>query len=203
VSTTATPYLEVFGCRNATEDGCDHEDICDYGFTCGSCGRPVDDGPCSDHAPLDVPGLQLAECDTQPRHPRTWFLASDGYPPPCMYCSYDVLAENHAGCAHSHHWPWRRWKLTRSAAYRLTLLGVSPGAWIIHDGYCRGCFSGFSPRLSGYLLGWPRWKWSCLFRGRHWPGVQIIAGVCGKCAPCPACGSVVLEHGRGCTADAA
>jgi hypothetical protein len=133
VSETLIPYLEVFGCYGATEDGCEHEGDCAWGFSCGTCGRLVDDGPCPDHAPLSVPGLVLAECDAVPRHPHTFLFASDAYPPPCMYCSYDALQAAHAPCEHSRHGAWRRWRAVHRVLYWLVLAGVANGAWSTHD----------------------------------------------------------------------
>jgi hypothetical protein len=198
VTETTTPYLEVFGCHDATEDGCKHEDVCAYGFTCGTCGRPVDDGPCPDHAPLNVPGLVLAECDATPRHPHTFFFASEAYPPPCMYCSYDALRREHAPCRHSHHGAWRSWDVTHAVLHRLRMLGAVSGGWMSWDEHCRGCVSHLRLGGSTYVLGWPKWKWSCVLRGHHWPGVLIFADICGKCCPCPGCSSVTNEHRSGC-----
>jgi hypothetical protein len=198
VSTTTIPYLEVFGCRGATEDGCEHEDMCVFGFTCGTCGRAVDDAPCPDHAPLEVPGLVLAECDATPRHPHTFLHASEAYPPPCMYCAYDALRAEHAPCEHSHHGAWRSWGITRKALHRLRMLGVVSGGWTAYSEHCRGCVSHLKLGGSTYVLGWPKWKWSCVLRGHHWPGVLVFADICGKCCPCPGCSSVTNEHGRNC-----
>lgn len=195
---TLTPYIETFGCHLAGEDGCEHDGDCSWGFACGTCGRSVDGGPCPDHAPLDVPGLLLAECDAQPRHPHTFFLATDAYPPPCMYCSYEALLAAHDPCEHSHHGPWRRWRATHKAVHWLSLLGVMSGGWTTHSAYCAGCISHLRFGGSGYVLGWPKWKWSCVLQGHHWPGVLVFAGTCGKCCPCPGCSSVTCEHGYGC-----
>ena len=198
MSEILAPYLESFGCLHETEDGCEHAGNCTLGFRCGTCGRPVDDGPCPDHAPLNVPGLVLADCDAVPRHPHTFFLASDGYPPPCMYCSYEALRAAHAPCAHSHHGPWRRWRRVHRVLHWRVLAGVANGAWWTQDQHCRGCLSNFRWHLSDYVLGWPRWKWRCLLREHHWPGVLVFADICGKCCPCPGCSSVTLEHRPGC-----
>jgi len=203
MSKTLAPYLETFGCHRETEDGCEHEGDCTFGFRCGTCGRGVDDGPCPDHAPLDVPGLALAECTAEPGHPRAWFLAGDAiYPPPCPFCQYEALRAEHAPCEHSHHGPWRSWKVTHKALYRLRLLGVIGGGWNTYDEHCRGCVSHLELGGSGYVLGWPTWKWRCLLKGHHWPGVLVFADICGKCLPCPGCDSVTNEHGRGCPAGA-
>lgn len=50
-----------------------------------------------------------------------------------------------------------------------------------------------------YILGWPRPKWRCLLRYRHWPTSHMIfAGFCGKCCPWPCCGAITLDHADGC-----
>jgi len=168
MSTTETPYLETFGCRFDDGEGCDHDGYCDWGWACGTCGRPVDDGPCPDHAPLDVPGLMLTECTTaEPRHPRTWVLASDSYGAPCMYCAYDAVSSAHAGCAHSHHWPWRRWTVTHKVLHWLVLAGVTRGGWFTHDSHCRGCVDHLSLGRGDYLLGQENEWWTCLLRQHH------------------------------------
>ena len=194
---TTTAYLEAFGCRLETEDDHDHPGDCDWGYSCSQCGRRVDDGPCPDHAPVEVPGLMLADCDAEPRHALTWFLATDGYPPPCMYCAYAAMQEAHRGCEHSHHRAWRRWKVTRKVAGRLYSLGVVSGYSLVGGGGCNGCLTGFRWGRSGYLLGWDNWKWKTVLRclrAGHWPattdsctGTEREMNFCVKCSPCPGC----------------
>ena len=195
---TTTPYLEVFGCRLATEDSCEHDGDCDWDWSCGTCGRSLAGGPCPDHAPVDIPGLMLAECTAEPPHPRTWVLANEWCGAPCMYCAYEALRAEHAPCEHSRHWPWRRWKVTHKALYRLRLAGVVSGGWTGYSEHCNGCVSHLKLGGSSYVLGWPKWKWSCVFQGRHWPGVEVYGGICGKCSPCPGCESVTCEHRKNC-----
>jgi hypothetical protein len=196
VKGTEVPYLETFGCRWAVWNAGnkafenEHDGDCEWGFRCGTCGRWLNGDPCPAHAPFDVPGLQLAPCDAMPRHHRTWFLATDtGYEPPCMYCAWDAINQAHAGCDHSHHGTWRRWRITHKVVSRLTRLGVLTGPGFTYSTHCRGCLHGFEWGPGYYLLGWPRWKWRCLLRARHWPGEEVLSEVCGKCAPCPECGS--------------
>jgi hypothetical protein len=177
------------------EAGCD---VCDYTFFCNICGADAGDAPCPDHAPLDVPGLVLVECDATPQHPRSWVLAGDAYPPPCHWCAYQDLADAHAPCRHARHGAWRRWTITHKMLGWLYALGVIGSRTIIHDRYCDGCTDHIRFGRNGYLLGWPRWKWQCLLQQRHRPGVEILSGICGKCCPCPGCGSVTWEHEHGC-----
>jgi len=184
MSTTETPYLETFGCRLNDGEDHDHPGDCDWGYACGTCGRPVDDGPCPDHAPLDVPGLMLADCAAEPRHPRTWLLANDaGYGAPCMYCAYDTVNTAHAGCEHSRHGRWRRSRVI----YRLLGYGYSLGfvasrgiTW--DGGGCGGCMTGIRFGRSGYLLGQENEWWTCLLRHHHFrkpdPDCPAFCNVC-------------------------
>lgn len=52
-----------------------------------------------------------------------------------------------------------------------------------------------------YILGWETWKWQCLLRAQHWHGEYIAFDRCGKCLPCPDCGSTTSGHNEGCGAD--
>lgn len=190
---TAHPYLETFTC-GMTDTG-----ELDYYFACNVCERRVDDGPCADHAPLNVPGLQLADCDTEPRHPHTFFHASDAYPPPCMYCVSQSQQEQIDRLTACRHWPWRRWKLSGRIASWLYALGLVAGYGFTNSSTCHGCLCSFRFGNSSYLLGWPRWKWNCLLREHHWPGEFIGMNSCTKCYPCPDCGSRTSCY-WGCTA---
>jgi hypothetical protein len=203
VTETMTPYREIIVCRHATADELgfgdfDHEpdhEVCDYIRRCSACRADVSETPCPEHAPLHVPGLRLIECAAEPGHGRTWVLDDDGYEPPCPWCVMDKLIKAHEGCEHAGHGRWRRWAVTRRAASRLYGLGVLKGYGIArHYPYCDGCVTHFHWGSNGYLLGWDRWKWRCLLTARHWPGEEIAPGLCGKCAPCPDCGSVTSEH---------
>ncbi|MGI8333433.1 hypothetical protein ACRYCC_26070 [Actinomadura scrupuli] len=180
-------YLEVF----VMDDRPDGNPDC-Y-FACNICERRLDDGPCPDHAPLNVPGLQLVECDAQPRHPHVWMVASEAYDPPCMYCAYELQQGRIDELTRCRHWGWRRSRLFGRVASRAYGLGVVTGYGTSFGGgpYAHhGCVHGFHWRgRRPYILGWERWKWNCLFRQRHWPGVFIGMECCAKCAPCPECGS--------------
>lgn len=141
MTVTEVPYLEAFGCR--LDDGEDHahEGDCCWGFFCSQCSRPDDGKPGPVHAPREIPGLVLADCDATPRHAHTWFYATEGYPPPCMYCAWQAASDAHKGCEHSRHWPWRRWKATRWLAIKGHWLGVVRSHWVTHDSHCHGCVS--------------------------------------------------------------
>lgn len=191
-------YQSLIRCRHASRDedgdiiGCapDH-DPCDYAWFCNICDREAIGGECPDHAPSAVPGLQLINCD---QHPRTWLLADDGYGPPCPWCLSDDAAKAHDGCAHARHWRWRRWRITHKVLSNLYGAGVLRGWGWGYDSHCRGCATGVMWGRNSYLLGWPRWKWQCLLVARHWPGEEVLAGICGKCNPCPSCGSQRFGH---------
>ena len=197
------PYKEIFACREAVPDPefgdweCSCDGPCDWTFFCSACRWDTVNGPCPEHAPKDVPGLRLIGCDAEPRCARTWVLDDDGYEPPCPWCVQKAFAEAHEGCGHSHHGRWRRWRVTHWLLMKLYVLGAaSSGAkW---GGGCDHCVTHVRWGRNGYLLGWPRWKWHCLLVARHWPGEEVCAGLCGKCAPCPACGSERIGHDDGC-----
>ena len=104
---------------------------------------------------------------------------------------------------------WSRWRLTRRAASRLYVLGItSNGGSYGMDGNdpigTTDCtFPRFDRRMRPYILGRQRWWWDChinqgwRLRGRHWPAPPYIAGVCAKCLPCATCGAIyecVEEH---------
>jgi hypothetical protein len=56
------------------------------GFVCTTCNRPVDDTPCPEHAPTEVPGLVRALCAAVPPH-HWWTLAADDHVRPvCPQC---------------------------------------------------------------------------------------------------------------------
>jgi hypothetical protein len=193
-------YQELFVCRYAAIDefgDFDHDhhpEDCDWIRRCSVCNADVSMVPCAEHAPHHVLGLRLIECAAENGHSRTWVLDDDGYEPPCPWCVIDQEAKAHEGCEHALHGRWRRWAVTRRAALRLYALGVSSGHGVAYGRGCQGCVTGFSWGRSGYVLGWPRWKWRCLLIARHWPGEEVLREMCGKCCPCPGCGSVTSEH---------
>lgn len=189
---TATAYFEMLVMGEA-EDG---STVCH--FACNICDRNVDDEPCPDHAPTDVPGLTLTECTAEPRHARVWTLAGDYYDAPCMYCVADDQAKKIAYHERCRHWGWRRTRLAHWAALKAYSLGIAGGGGAEYSGGeygHHGCI--IMPRWRGkrhYILGWPRWKWSCLLKQRHWPGEFVGLDSCSKCLPCPDCGATVGCH---------
>lgn len=182
MSITETPYLETFGCRSDTGEGCDHDGDHDWGWACGTCRRDLADGPCPEHAPVDVPGLMVTDCTAEPRHARTWVLASDGYGAPCMYCAYDAESAAHEGCEHSHHHRWRRSRIAArllGCGYSLGFVACYGHRW---GGGCRRCLTGVRFGRNGYLLGQENEWWTCLLRHHHLrkpdPDCPVICNVC-------------------------
>lgn len=172
------------------------------GFICSECSAVVNERPCPEHGPGERVGpLVLVPCDTSPRHLEVYVVDRDDYGTPCMYCAYESIREDHAPCAHSHHWPWRRWKITGRVSHRLAVLGVlgGGGSWTL-DGHCDGCHTWNRPFAGKrtYILGKSRDWWRCLIQGRHIQGEQIGLGYCGKCLPCPTCGSGSADHPSDC-----
>jgi hypothetical protein len=182
----------------------------DYAATCGqaagdhcaSCelcpGHHADD--CRETPVERLDQLELIVCEAQPPHWELWTRHDPGawYPPGCPLCWHAQARAEHAGCEHSHHRAWRRWKLTHRVVGWLYVLGITStgGGWA-YSSECAGCMYSL-PHLRGrrvYVLGWPAWKWGCLIKNRHWPSSEYIGfGCCTKCAPCPECGSIEPNH---------
>lgn len=152
-----------------------------------------------DNPPPAPPGFVLVECGATPRHwPEYQIADSDFYDAPCSHCQYQALQKSHDPCRHSHHWPWRRWRITSEVHGWLYSLGVVVGGGWTFDGYCRGCLNGVRFRgKRSYILGKRREWWACLRRG-HVRGEHVGFGLCGKCMPCPDCGSTTAGHRLGC-----
>jgi hypothetical protein len=162
------------------------------------CAHHVDVGFCRECAANPPPGWQLVDCDQG--HPVMWMPDDDwSYPPPCMYCCYDLISKQHAPCRHAGHGRWRRWKITHKLSLWSYSMGITVGGATTWDGHCNGCLN--SVRFRGkrhYILGWQREKWRCLLVMRHWPGEMVGMGLCGKCAPWPCCGSTFEAHTEDC-----
>lgn len=199
MSITLTPYKQLFVCSSTErdEDGdCIHDDLCTWTWQCNGCGRDVSGKPCPEHAPAEVPGLQMIRCEAG--HGPTWVVDDDGYEPSCPWCVIADEVKAHEGCEHAAHGRWRRWKVVHRALSRLYALGVVSGHGTVYGRGCHGCATGISFGRNGYLLGWPRWKWQCVLTARHWPGEEVTRKMCGKCNPCPSCGSQRVRHERTC-----
>jgi hypothetical protein len=149
-------------------------------------------------------GFELIDCTADPRHYPIYFeLDSDGiYPPPCMYCAYQAVHDEHSGCQHSRHRAWRRWRITHWAASNLYASGLAvTGGGSSYGNGCTGCLTALPRFRRGrrpYVL-WLQWgTWRCLLKGHHLPGDHIALGYCAKCIPCPDCGSTTAGHEPGC-----
>ncbi len=195
-----TAYREVFVSVVEDEETGAETEV--YAFHCNICDRTLNDGPCPDHAPLHVPGLRPFECDVTPAH-LGWVVDAEDYGVPCPWCLLTAEMAHAAELEIRRDWHsrWRGWAVARRVAAWAYAAGVVAGYGV---GTCQQpghswCLR--SARWSGrrpYVLFWPAWKWRCLLRFRHWPGDQIIMGYCGKCLPCPACGSRTYGHEPGC-----
>jgi hypothetical protein len=101
-------------------------------------------GRCSDHweqhPPAAPPGFWLVSCDNEPRH-WPWYVPIDVdfYEPGCPTCVASSERAAHAGCEHSHHWPWRRWKITGTAFMWLYRMRLIKGHGIQYGEHCKGC----------------------------------------------------------------
>ncbi len=192
-TTTDTPvrYVETWawGDEHPTGDG---------GFVCPIDGRDVTLEPCPEHAPQDVPGLRLVDCEAEPRH-LIWVHDREDYGVPCYMCQLEERWRRDAEARQCRHRPWRRWKLTSRRARWADVLGVISGYCmsIGGDGH-DGCVH--RPSLRGrrpYILGVSRDTWRC-WRRFHRRGEPIGFGFCAKCIPCPECGSRTAGHNDGC-----
>jgi hypothetical protein len=194
--TITEPYFETFVMDDEHPTG-------GCGFVCSECRHDVTVQPCPDHAPTDVPGLALVECEATPRH-WAWVHASDanGYGIPCYRCILSELtAEMHdAEARRLRRWylRWQYWKATSVAAGWAYSLGIV-------SGYTVSVWPGgrtHSISLRGgrpYVLGVKREVWRCWLIGHHRRGEEVGLGFCGKCLPWPCCGSHRVHHNAGCS----
>lgn len=116
-------------------------------------------------------------------------------------------------------WSPRRWLWLDRVSSRLYVLGIGTGGGCTWDRwgrlvalhYPRLCLpvrrypTPWSPdrthrwTLRPYLLGRRDWWWLCLWTqlrgGNRWhrPGPEGVAGICGRCLPCPECGDPDLD----------
>lgn len=149
-------------------------------------------------------GLVLVECDVETRHEIYARPDEYGCPVSCPACEAEIAWERVVALEaanerrrHRRHFGAHWWITRRLAgwAYQLGLIASYSRTWSSEH---RGCVN--NPRLRGhrsYLLGWPVWKWKCVRRG-HWPGEDIGLDACGKCLPCPECGSTTAGHTPDC-----
>lgn len=166
-------------------------------FECSICRRNVDDEPCSDHAPLgDLPGLRLVDCTASPRH-YLWVHQREDYGVPCYACLYSDERKAALALARCPHRWWQRthaWRKLVGWGYSLGFIAGSSMTW---DATCDGCCAISRFGRSSYLLGVSRDTWHCWRRG-HRRGEEVGFGFCGKCLPCPECGSEKASHREGC-----
>ncbi|MGY1946598.1 hypothetical protein [Nocardia asiatica] len=150
--------------------------------------------------PPAPPGLKLVECDATPRHWPVYEIDdSDYWPAPCYACVTDSYRNERDELARKQHWFRHpiRGRVAARLVGKLRVLGVVSSYGIQGGGAtgCRSCVTGIRFRgKRSYILGWPDWKWRCLLKKRHWPGEEGYFGLCGKCVPCPDCGTTKVDH---------
>lgn len=170
----------------------DEEDYVDY------LGRKAD--WYTTNPPAAPEGFELVECDAEPRHWPVYQPDDDDFiGMACPYCVNEYTRKEVNALERRYHWlthPLRGLRVSRILG-KLYTLGVIAGYGTTSGGPtdCRLCisrihFTGSRP----YILGWPDWKWRCLLTRRHWPGEGPFLGMCGKCLPCPDCGTTKLDH---------
>lgn len=142
-------YCELFHCfipNRPGQDPDDHEHdfklSCDWGWLCNQCDTRIDDGPCPEHAPMEFPGLRLAECDANPKHV-LFGHDRDDYGLPCFIClcseQADELHELREQQRHAKHRRWPRGWLAHLIATVAYLLRLSYGRSTHYGKYCDGC----------------------------------------------------------------
>lgn len=139
-------YREGFVCW-ATDPGSDdfpfddnhpHNKPCDWGWVCSHCTNRVDDQPCPEHAPKDVPGLRLVECEAGEQRHYLFAHDRDDYGHGCPWCWHErVSAElkplKEAAERRAHRWCWLLNRCKRMAArlrlVRIYSYGGSSACW--------------------------------------------------------------------------
>lgn len=149
-------------------------------------------------------GMELVECDAEPRHWPIYVAHIDGmYPAHCIYCEAADLSKRlrEIACQRGHR-RWKSWSIWSRISSRLYVLGVTASGGGTSYGRCEFCGIGrqhTAPRWRGkrsYFLGRKREEWACLMRGhRHSP---TDYGLCSICCPCPSCGSPDPAHAGDC-----
>lgn len=168
-------------------------------FECSQCERDVTDDPCPEHAPTDVPGLRLVECQSQPKH-QLWVLNRDDYGYGCPECRLIPYLEAETAARQCRHRAWRRTRFAGWLSGAAYVLGVFTGGGVSWGDGHDACHS--FGRLRGhrsYILGVSRDTWRCWLKGRHRRGEDTgVFGFCGRCLPCDECGSETLAHRADC-----
>ncbi|MFI6228577.1 hypothetical protein ACIBCR_14850 [Micromonospora echinospora] len=192
MTNTGTAYQELFV---LTDD--EYTGPPGTSFACSICGTPVDDRPCPDHAPTQVPGLRLVDCDNEPPH-IIFVHDADDYGVPCFQCRLAEYAEQERQARQCRHGGWHSWRITGRLATLAYGLGITSGnAYSYGDGH-DGCVTDIRFRGSRpYILGVSRDTWRCWFSG-HRRGEPVGAGFCGKCVPWPCCGAISEAHAEKC-----
>lgn len=145
----------------------------------------------------------LVQLDCDHDHAPTFVRDDDDFSSyiPCPWCVADDAWERVREFEHARN--LRRHRRHPGASTRLAqwlaswayALGVIAGYGTTYSNTCRGCVDAIKWRgRRPYVLGVARWQWSCLLRGRHWPGEYIGLDACGKCLPCPDCGTTAADH---------
>lgn len=150
--------------------------------------------------PPAPPGLELVECDSEPRHWPTYFAHVDGMYPgaPCPACVYDDQRQTIERLRHkAEHHRWQTWRIIGRFSRWAYPMGVISGSGTSYNS-CPECPIRYSLYWRGkrsYFLGKPRPWWECLRRGhRYRPLEGRTFALCAVCLPCPDCGSADPDH---------
>jgi hypothetical protein len=140
------------------------------------------------------------------QHWPTYYVDTDGLLDPpynCPGCNYSrARAEADRWQCRATHRRWQTWRWVGRLHSWLYSLGAIGGCCTSYNGCeahpVRYHITRWGGRRS-YILGWRRENWRCLLRYRHWPGVHVGFGYCGKCVPCPSCDSTTNNHEPRCS----
>lgn len=156
------------------------------------------DAVCANPMPAP-PGLELVECDAEPRHWPTYVAHVDGmYPTYCHQCAYQVGLPRQNELVHkAEHRRWHRWRVTARFARHAYAWGLIAASATHYNG-CKDCPKRTTIRWRGkrsYILGARRETWGCLLKRHHIRTPLVTCrGLCSKCCPCPDCGSTDPTH---------
>lgn len=147
-------------------------------------------------------GFELMECFSEPKHWPMYTVADDDfYAATCWDCTDHSaeLREQINQLEHAKHSRFWRTKLGTRIVRWAYQMGVIAGSATTHNDFCKGCLTFVKWRSKRpYILGVSRDTWRC-WRAGHRRGEHIGFGLCGKCLPCPDCGSMTAGHEDGCS----
>ena len=152
-------------------------------------------------------GFELVECSANPRHwPEYSPIDEDLYSGGCSRCIIADQAEVlRAWQCKAEHRRWKGWKITRWLNGKAYVLGIIASCGSSYGGCEKHPVQHNVGRWRGrrnYILGVSVEWWRCLLKYHHIRGEHVGFGFCGKCVPCPTCGTF-KRHDWGCPEEVA